>query len=325
MNETSEASPATLPRTPRSVADVLRRGLDSTIANWQLLLLRLAETMLIGLLALAGVVAIIVPILVSIGLSRIDLKNADNAAELLTAILVQHWIVLVYILVAITLALTVVIGVHAFVAAGVARIFVNAERAAGRAGTPRQRFAVFSIEQWAAGGRDAWWPVFWIYNIAYGVASIIVMVPLIPLGLLIVFTQGAPAALVVSCLGLIVLGFITIIVLVVTNIVCQKAIVLVVQRPIDATTALRVAWRAMRNDFARHFGVAFIMMVLTVGGTGVLAALSFGFAAPGSAAPFAMFLFMPVRLAISFASSVYSAAVSNWFIASFAALTVEGA
>lgn len=283
--------------------------------------------MLIGLLAVAGVVAIIVPIFVSIGLSKIDLKNADNAAELLTSILVQHWIVLVYILVAITLALTVVIGVHSFVAAGVARILVNAERAAGRAGMPRQRFAVFSIEQWAAGGSDAWWPVFWIYNIAYGVASIIVMMPLIPLGLLIIFTHAAPAALVFSCLGLIVLGFITIIVLVVTNIVCQKAIVLVVQRPIDATTALRRAWRAMRNDFARHFGVAFIMMVLTFGGTGVLTALSFGFAAPGSgsSAPFAMFLFMPVRLAISFASSVYSAAVANWFIASFAALTAEEA
>ena len=62
---------------------------------------------------------------------------------------------------------------------------------------------------------------------------------------------------------------------------------------------------------------------LSIGGAGVLSIISVAFAMPGGAAPVAAFVFLPVRLVISLVSSVFSAAVSNWFIASFAALKEE--
>jgi hypothetical protein len=313
----------------RTVTDVLRRGLESTLANWPVLLLRLAESIVIALFVIATVLVVVVPLAISIGLSAAGLqetlRSSDTPAEVLGALFAAHWLILVYILVAISLALLVAAGVHSFVMAASARIFVEAERAAGPVDSPRQRFAVFSIERWVAGGVEAWWPVFWIYNIAYGVAGIVILLPLLPVALLIAVFQEAAAVITLTCLGLLIVAFVSIVVLVVTNIVCQKAIVIAAQRRVDGTAALREAWSAMRADFVRHFAVAFIMMVLVFGGTGVLTMVSIGFAAPGIGHSLTGLLFMPMRLLTSFASSIFSAIIGNWFMASFAALSSEGA
>ncbi len=323
------SAPFSAGRSGRNVTDVLRRGLDSAMANWPVLLLRLAETVLVGMLVIATVLVVVVPMAISIGLSAAGLqdtiRSSDTPGQLLASLFAAHWLILVYILVAISLALLVAVGVHSFVMAGSARIFVEAERAAGAVAGPRQSFAVFSFDRWVAGGSEVWWPVFWIYNIAYGVAGIVILLPLLPIAILIALFQQAAAAIALSCLGLLIVAFVSIVVLIVTNIVCQKAIIIAAQRRIDGTTALREAWRAMRADFGRHFAVAFIMMVLLFGGTGVLAMVSIGFAAPAMSHSLAGLMFMPMRLLTSFASSIFSAMIGNWFIASFAALSPEAA
>ena len=327
MTAAAGSTPLGAGRSARSVTDILRRGLDSSIANWPVLALRLAETVLVAMLMGLTVVMVVVPLAISIGLSAAGLQeivqSSETPAEVLTALVAAHWLILIYILVAVSVALLVAICVHSFVMAASARTFVDAERAAGAAATPRQRFAVFTFERWMAGGGQAWWPVFWIYNIAYGVAGIVILLPLLPIALLILVLQQAAAAIVLGCLALVLVVLLTIVVLIVTNIVCQKAIVLAAQTPIDGTTALRLGWRAMRADFVRHFAVAFIMMVLLFGGTGVLTMASVGFAAPAMTHSHAALMFMPLRLLMSFASSVFSAFVGNWFLASFAAIPVD--
>jgi hypothetical protein len=316
-------------RTGRTVTDVLRRGFESTLANWPVLLLRLGESIVIGLLMVATVVVVVVPLAISIGISATGLqetlRSSDTPTEVIGALFAAHWLILVYILVAISLALLVAVAVHSFVMAGSARIFVVAERAAGPLDSPRQRFAVFTIERWVAGGGEAWWPVFWIYNIAYGVAGIVILLPLLPVALLIAVFQQAAAVITLTCLGLLIVAFVSLVVLIVTSVVCQKAIIIAAQRRVDGTAALREAWRAMRADTLRHFAVAFIMIVLVFGGTGVLTMVSIGFAAPGIGHSMTGLMFMPMRLLTSFASSIFSAIIGNWFMASYAALSSEGA
>jgi serine protease AprX len=62
----------------RGVIDVLRRGLDSTLANWPLILVRLAETIVFAMLALATVFAVLAPIIVSVGIRVADLQTPDD-------------------------------------------------------------------------------------------------------------------------------------------------------------------------------------------------------------------------------------------------------
>ncbi len=226
------------------MTDVLRRGLDSSIANWPVLALRLAETVLVTMLIGLTVVMVVVPLAISIGLSAAGLQeivqSSETPAQVLNAVVAAHWLILIYILVAVSVALLVVICVHSFVMAASARTFVDGERAAGAEASPRQRFAVFTFERWMAGGGQGWWPVFWIYNIAYGIAAIVILLPLLPIALLILVLQQAAASIVLGCLALIIVVLMSIVVLIVTNIVCQKAIVLAAEKPIDGTTALRL-------------------------------------------------------------------------------------
>ena len=70
----------------RSATDVLRRGFDSTLANWPMILIRIAEGIVFVGIILVSIVAAIVPIAVSAGISRYDVTNAANPAEAVAAL-----------------------------------------------------------------------------------------------------------------------------------------------------------------------------------------------------------------------------------------------
>src|SRR5205807_2372573 len=138
----------------RSATDVLRRGFDSTIANWPLIMIRIAEGIVFVGIVIVSVVAAIVPIAVSAGISKYDLKNAENPAEAIAALIVQHWMLIVYVLLILTVVLVVLIAIHSFVEAGTAQVFVDAERRAKGVTAPlRAVFRAFTIDRWMAGGR----------------------------------------------------------------------------------------------------------------------------------------------------------------------------
>jgi heme/copper-type cytochrome/quinol oxidase subunit 2 len=136
----------------RNTTDVLRRGLDSTLANWQLIAIRIAENILLVLLVIASIIAAIVPVAVAAGLSHFDFQNADNAVQVIAAMVVEHWALILYILVIITVVLGVMIAVHSFVEAGNTKVFVDAERGAGGAPVPqRAALRAFTIDRWLQG------------------------------------------------------------------------------------------------------------------------------------------------------------------------------
>jgi hypothetical protein len=154
----------------RGTFDVLRRGVDNTVANWPLILIRIAEMVILGMLAIAMLFIALVPILVSFGIELSKISSIDDIEQAAFA-LMEQWILLAWVFVAIFVLLVIFAAMHSLVEAGSARVYVDAEHAAGPAlEGPRSRYRVFTIDRWMAGAREGWWTVFWIYNFAWGAA-----------------------------------------------------------------------------------------------------------------------------------------------------------
>ncbi|MGZ7041089.1 MAG: hypothetical protein ACXVH7_04780 [Thermoanaerobaculia bacterium] len=309
-------------RRTSSVTDVLRRGLDSVLANWQLLLMRLAESILFAGIAVASVIAIIIPVVVSAGLSKFDFSNVDDPEELARSILFDHWLIITYVLAGICAILIVFIALHSFVQGGAAEVFVTAERQAGDETVPRKQLEAFTMDRWLRGGARTWWSIFWIYNAAWTVAALIMLAPIVAIGALVILTRGNPAGIIIGCLCLVLTLFVVLIVGVAASIWTQKAIVVVVSGAAGAATALGEGWRQARRDFSRHFAVTFVIFVIAIGSAGLLAMISVGSGMGGRSAG-AQFLFLPIRLGVSFVNSFLSAIIGNWLLASFAALSIS--
>jgi len=297
------------------------------LANWPLIAIRIAENFLFVLIIIGSIIAVIIPIVVAAGLSHFDLRNSDNPAGAIAALVVEHWALIVYVLVIITVLLVVLIALHSFVEAGNTKVFVDAERAAGRVTEPRRdAFRTFAMDRWLLGGRSSWWSIFWIYNIVWGVAGLILLIPLMltMLGMMAVNEPGPRVA--IGCGGLALSILFLIPISVIIAIWSQKAIAVCVARAATANESLRLAWDAIRGDFGRHFAVAFIVFVVAFGGAMALSmfTMPMSFLRGSAGAPaFANIAFAPAQILVSIAQAVFSSAVGLWFLASYVGLTEE--
>ena len=306
-----------------SVTDVIRRGFENTIANWPLLVIRIAEGIVMFVVVIVAVLAAIVPLAMSIGLNSLGAADPNVAADLLLGILQQHWMVLVYVVALTLLVLIVLVALHSFIEAGCAAVYVDAERAvAGMPAAGRRELKVFTPDRWWSGAKRDWWPVFWIYNIAWTVAGLILLVPsLAMLAAMLLLRDNAGAAIAMACLSLAVIFTLLIGIGIITNIWCEKAIVVCVARLHRAPEALGEAWREFRSDPWRHIGVAVVLVILIFVGSGVFASISFVGGLDDSTA-FALAM-LPLQIAGSIGNTVFSTLMGAWFLACFAALSVD--
>jgi hypothetical protein len=310
----------------RGVFDVLRRAADNTVVNWQLILIRIAEMFVFVALTVLAVIVALVPILVSVGIELSKLTTIDDIESAVFS-LMQKWILLVWIFVAISVLLLIFIALHAFVVAGSARVYVDAERVAGPALTGgRARFRVFSMDRWLAGAKDGWWTLFWIYNVAWGFAGLILLIPLLPtlLGVLMLH-EKPPAAVTVGCAGLVITVLLMLIVAPLTGIWVNRAINDWAVHRFGARESLAAGRTAMRTDFGRHLLIFIAVFVVSMAGASFFSSFSF-FAAFGDAFgrhnDAFSFLF-PLRIMGSVLNSIFSAVVSAWYLASYSALATE--
>ncbi len=310
----------------RGVFDTLRRGLDNTVANWALIVIRVVEAMVFVAIAIAAALAIIVPILVSIGIAVTDLRIPDDPESLILS-LAERWVWLLWIVLGVSVLLVVFVAVHAFVEAGCARVAVDGDRIAGPATEgPRSRYRVFSMQRWLTGGRDGWWTVFWIYNLAWGVAGLILLLPLIPTALIMLLARETPPVLLATgCVGLALTLMLFIVVAVVTSMWTTRATADWAIEGSGAPAALSGAWAAIKADLGRHLLIALAVIVIAMAGSSFFASFSY-FAAFGEmfhhGAVVHVFT-LPLRLLGTFFNWVFSAFVSSWYLAAFAALAVE--
>lgn len=304
----------------RSIADVLRRSILSTLANWPVIVARMVETLVLFGLFVLGIVGIIVPLVVAAG---IEFAGHDPK-EVLAAILANHVDLFVYLFAYLLVVGLVMVAVHAFVTAGATRIYVDAERAAPDDAEPRrEQFAAFTLERWGAGARAAWVRMFWIYNGVGTMYGLLLLLPVLLVGALTLAAvrQQDPAAIVAaSCGGLALLLVLAIPLGIVMAVWAQKAVVVCVARDLTAAEALSGGWRETRADFLRHLVVYFLITAIAAGVSTILssALAPFTFVLRGQQAwP----LLGPLQL-VSFALQMaISNGVGVWMIAAFAAMT----
>ncbi len=308
----------------RSTTDVLRRGLESTLANWPLIAIRIAENFLFVAIIIGSIVAAVVPIAVAAGLSHFDLNQASEPAQAIAALIVEHWLLIMYLVGIASIVLLLLIAIHSFVDAGNAKVFVDAERGANRiAGPRREAFRAFSIDRWLQGGRLSWWSVFWIYNLAWGIGGLIMLIPLLATlaAMLAVSETGGRVA--IGCAGMVV-SFLVILPLgIIIAVWTQKAIAVCVARTATAMAALRLGWGEIQQDFGRHLAVAFIVFVIAFGGAMAISLISAPLSFVRSHPPLVDIAFAPAQIVVSVAQGVFSAAVGLWFLASYVGLTEE--
>jgi hypothetical protein len=218
--------------------------------------------------------------------------------------------------------------IHSFLEAGCARVYVDGDRVAGaEVKGSVSRYRVFSMAKWWAGAVDGWWPVFWMYNIAWGAAGLIILVPpVIALALAIAFRENAGISVGISCLGLLITFMILIPTGFVVAIWTNRAIASWAVRRGGARDTLDAAWAAFKADFGRHIVVALVMVVISIAGSMFIGSFTF-FAGLGEMlgrdTGSVMVFMLPVRFAGQLLSMAFSAAMSGWFLASFCAMANE--
>lgn len=306
------------------VSEILRRGFESMLANWPLLLIRVVEGIVMIIMMIVTVVAVIVPIAVSFGAGNsLPSPDPEDLAGFFLTIIAAHAAMILYLLGLITVVLTIWIVVHSFVVAGSARIYVDSMRRGAAAAVPtRAEMTAFTADRWFQGGKAGWWAVFWIYNVAWSIAFVILLVPFVLFtGLVVLLRGNGPMAVVAGCSGMLLLFLFVLPVGVITGICTQRAIVDSLAHGTGAMDSLRAAWREFRGDIGRHLAVAVVMVVVSFGVAMVVGSMSM-FTSFGHHPSLMM---IPMQFSSSILNSVFGAAVGAWFLACFAALAVERA
>jgi len=310
----------------RGVFDTLRRGLDNMVANWPLVAIRFAESVILGILAVLAALAVLVPILVTVGIELAEISTPDDVQHAAFA-LVEKWPLLIWIFVAVLIVSILFVAIHSAVEAGIARVYVDGELAAGPAVEgQRPRYRAFSMQLWFAGARRGWWPVFWIYNLAWGLGGLILLIPVLPaLALTILFRDDPAVSISSGCLGLLLTAMVGFVVVVVTSIWTNRAIADWATLGTGPAASLSHAWTAMKADLGRHLLIAVALVIIALAGSSVFAS----FSAIGTLgqvmherALFAV-VALPIRVAGTFLNMIFSALVSGWALACYAALSVE--
>jgi len=324
----------------RTVTEVLRRGFDSTVANWPVIVLRIVESVVLAAIVIASILAAIIPAVVAAGLSKDDIVNSSDPSGAVIEWVISHLMLFAWIFVLGFVVLGVLIAIHSFVEGGSTQIYVDGERKAKRGpaspatqpappagqGSPaylRDDFRAFTIDRWLAGGAASWWRIFWLYNLAWSVGLVFVLVPLTITIIGMLLISDTVGRVVIGCAGVALAVLILIPVSIVTSIWCTKAITICVARALSARESLRLAWREFRADLGRHLAVALIMFVISM----ALSSLASGFSVPMSFTehriPTAALMFAPIRIVIGVVQGAVGAAIGSCLLACFVSMTEE--
>jgi len=310
----------------RGIIDTLKRGAENALANWQLTLIRFIEGLAFGALAVIGIIVALVPLFVSLGIRLSEIRDADDMQSVMTALLAQ-WTVFMWFGIGMLALFVFFVVVHSYVEAGCARVFVDADLMAGPATSgAKGRYRAFSLSRWFAGAREGGWRVFWIYNLAWTVTALILLIPLVPVAaLMFVFRSDPAVSAGVGCLGILAVLLFGIVLGLVTGMWTNRAIANWAAQRSTARHALATGWRAMKMDFGRHLLIALAIIVVALAGSSAFSTFSmfgsFGHSMRGD--NIINVMTAPIRMFGTILSWGFSSLIGSWYLASYSALSVE--
>jgi hypothetical protein len=295
----------------RNPVELAVRALKNAFVNWQLVAIRMAESVVFIFLMVMALLATIIPAAVAAGLGKLNLHDAENAQTAVAEFIVDQWALILWTLVVLLLVTGVMIVIHSLIVAGSARAYLDGERAAG-ASDAVERFNVFRGDAFWAAAKHGFWRVFWIYNIGWGLAALIVSVPMLIALLLVRFTADT-TTMVVLMIIIFALSFLMAIPIgIVTTIWVGRALIDGERNQLPAREALAAARRAIRADLAGHVVVPMLVALISLGGIAVASAITSGYSTND--------IFGPFQFMGSLIQTFVSSLAGAWLLASFAAL-----
>lgn len=282
-----------------------------------------AEGVVLAVIVVLGLVVTVVPVAIAGARALESLESAaldDDPAAFLRWILFEHPFLVMYAILAITAIVVVAMAIHSFVRAGFIGVYIDGDRAAGTS-SARDGMKVFTPESWFAHGRRAWWPVFLIYQVTWGLYGLVLLVPIVALGALLLMTMDTDAVVFVGCGGVLVVMLIAVFGGLIVSVWTQLALTEAVRLNLPAWKAIKAGTAMLR---ARP-GEIFIVVIILIGALIVvmmLFAVLYMMIGALSIIPLMSIITIPFQIVLSIAQSAVQTFMAGWFIAVFAAIAV---
>ena len=293
----------------RNPIDIALRGLKNALANWQLVAIRMVEGVVFIVIIFLALLVTIIPTAVEAGLGKLDMRDANSTAEAVAQFFVDHHLLILWTLGMLLLVTLALLVIHAFIVAGSVRVYLDAERAGGDFNN------VFHGDSFWEASMAGFWCALGIYNIAWGLAGLVILLPFL-IGFALVMIASEPAvALVILAVVLVGTILLSIPVGLATSIWVNRALVDGESKGLSARGALAAARAAIRSDLVTHLLLTFFVIIVGIGGTGLVSTVAGIFPAGGITAP--------MHIIGSLAETAAGALASAWMLASFAVLVAK--
>lgn len=306
---------------PVSSLSFLRRAFDNLIANWPLILIRIAEQVALVLGVVLMIAAMIAPFFLAGAFELFDsLENPDEVLEQIMSF--ESLLTIAASLAILLVGSILLLAVHAFVESGVTGCYIDGERSAAGANPPRRSFAVFTPERWLRHARARWWHVFLIYNITWGIFGIIVMLPLAVAAAIVAVGRENPFAIVAGCAVAVAAIFGLILIGVLVSLWTHIAVACAIVRSGSVRESLRLSVTSLRRQWLAYL-IAFVVTFAVSGGVGMVMFFMSTVAGALASLPHAGIAFVPLQILVSVAQAVASLVVSSWLVAAVAAIVTS--
>ncbi len=302
----------------------LRRGFHALLSLWPLLLVRLVETITIMVVMLGGVALAMIPVGLSFDFGDVETwtDEPEVLAESIAEWLVSNVGTFAFFLVVLTLLVGIAVLIHSYFEAGVVAVYLDHIRA-GVSIPMREAWARFSFDAFVKAALSRGWSVFLVYNIVWGVAGAVMLIPAgLLLGVILLF-RDSPAAIAFTCLGLMVVLFVSVVASIIATVWAQVALTISAgdrRGPIESSSLAGEMMRARLGVtiltaicvFAAIFGISTVTSTFNLA-LNVLAQV------PG--AEMVAFMF---QMMLFLANTVVSTVLGLWSGAVWAAFVASG-